>query len=72
MQYLVTFDVPYSDSDVFVQIFLDNVPQLESWVPGDYGQIQQMVYAPAGNHVLKIYAADQLYRDEVITFSEQG
>ena len=72
VQYLVTFDVPYSDSDVFVQIFLDNVPQLESWVPGDYGQIQQMVYAPAGNHVLKIYAADQLYRDEVITFSEQG
>ena len=72
--YLVTFDVPYSEGDVFVQIFLDDVPQLETWIPGDYslttGLLQQRLDAPAGDHTLKIYADDQLYRDEVITFSE--
>ena len=72
--YFVTFDVPYSDSDIFVQIFLDGVPQLETWVPGDYalttGQIQQRLDAPAGDHDLKVYVAEQLWRDEVVTFSE--
>lgn len=72
LAYLVTFEVPASDADVLVQMFLDDEVVFESGVPGTIGTIQQMMHAPAGDHRLRIYAGDVLYRDEVITFREQG
>lgn len=57
-----------------MQIFLDGAPDFESWVDGDYSQtvgpLVHTLHATAGEHRLQIYAADQLWRDEVITFSE--
>ena len=74
IQYPISFDVPYSPDQVLVQIFLDDTPVFDSYVSGDYsvtvGPLQMNLDATAGDHRLRIYAADQLWRDEVITFSE--
>ena len=64
--------MPASDADVLVQMFLDDEVVFESGVPGTIGTIQQIMHATAGDHRLRIYAGDVLYRDEVITFREQG
>ena len=72
--YPITFDVPYSPEEVLVQMFLDGEEVFNSTVPGDYatttGPLLHTLYAPAGEHRLQIYAADQLWRDEILTFSE--
>lgn len=74
IQYPISFDVPYSPDQVLVQIFLDEETVFDSYVAGDYsvvnGPLQMNLSAAAGDHRLRIYAADQLWRDEVITFSE--
>ena len=66
--------MPYSPDQVLVQIFLDDTPVFDSYVSGDYsvtvGPLQMHLDATAGDHRLRIYAADQLWRDEVLTFSE--
>ncbi len=72
LPYLVTFDVPASDADILVQMFLDGEIVFDAGVPGTIGTIQQPLQATAGDHRLQIYAGDILYRDEVITFREQG
>ena len=72
--YPITFDVPYSPEEVLVQMFLDGEEVFNSTVPGDYatttGPLLHTLYAPVGEHRLQIYAADQLWRDEILTFSE--
>ncbi|MDE7220120.1 MAG: PASTA domain-containing protein, partial [Oscillospiraceae bacterium] len=74
IQYPVSFDVPYSPDQVLVQIFLDEDVVFDSYVSGDYsivnGPLQITLNATAGDHRLRIYAAEQLWRDEVLTFSE--
>ena len=74
IDYPISFDVPFSPEEVLVQIFLDESEELNSSFPGDYaaiyGPIQFTLHATAGEHRLRIYAAEQLWRDEVLTFSE--
>jgi len=66
----ITFDVPYSYEDVMVLMYLDDEIVFEQAIPGTTGVLAQTLYAKAGSHRLRIYAADLLWRDEVILFSE--
>ena len=74
--YPISFDVPFSPEDVVVQIFLDETEELNTTVSGEDAllngplHIEHTLYAAAGEHRLRIYAAEQLWRDEVLTFSE--
>ena len=74
--YPISFDVPFSPEDVLVQIFLDETEELNTTVSGEDVllngplHIEHTLYAAAGDHRLRIYAAEQLWRDEVLTFSE--
>ena len=74
--YPISFDVPFSPEDVLVQIFLDETEELNTTVSGEDAllngplHIEHTLYATAGEHRLRIYAAEQLWRDEVLTFSE--
>ena len=74
--YPISFDVPFSPEDVLVQIFLDETEELNTTVSGEDAllngplHIEHTLYAAAGEHRLRIYAAEQLWRDEVLTFSE--
>ena len=74
--YPISFDVPFSPEDVLVQIFLDETEELNTTVSGEDVllngplHIEHTLYAAAGEHRLRIYAAEQLWRDEVLTFSE--
>lgn len=68
----VAFDVPYSPEEVHVQIFLDDDVVYDETLPGDFGRLEQTFQRKTGDYRLRIYAGEQLWRDEVITFSEQG
>jgi len=68
--YPITFEVPYSEEPVLVQIFLDDALFFDQEVPGDQGSIMVTLEGTAGTHRLRIYAADQLWWDEEIQFSE--
>ncbi|MDE7261163.1 MAG: Stk1 family PASTA domain-containing Ser/Thr kinase [Oscillospiraceae bacterium] len=65
----VVFTTPASEEDVRVQIFLDNDNVLDSMLPGEY-QLEETVYAKAGSYRLRIYVNDQMWRDEIVTFSD--
>jgi len=67
----VVFVTPPSEEDVRVQIFLDNDNVLDAVFPGEY-TLEENIYAKAGSYRLRIYADDQMWRDEVVTFSESG
>ncbi|MDE6880315.1 MAG: Stk1 family PASTA domain-containing Ser/Thr kinase [Oscillospiraceae bacterium] len=66
----VTFSVPYSPEEVHVEIYLGTALVFEKNLPGDYGQLEETLTAKAGDYQLRIYADDQKWVDEVITFSE--
>lgn len=68
LEYPVSFQVPFSPEDVLVQFFLDDDLVLDTTVPGDFGVIEQTLRAKAGVHRLRIYAGEQLWRDEELTF----
>ena len=64
----VIFITPASEADVRVQIFLDNENVLDAMFPGEY-TLEQDIYAKAGSYRLRIYADEQMWRDETVTFS---
>ena len=68
----IVFDVPYSPEEVHVQINLEDDVIYNETLPGDFGRLEQTIQRKAGDYRLRIYAGNQLWRDEVITFSEQG
>ncbi|MBD5161773.1 MAG: Stk1 family PASTA domain-containing Ser/Thr kinase [Oscillibacter sp.] len=70
LEYPVSFHVPFSPEEVLVQFFLDDDLVLDTTVPGDYGVIEQTLQAKAGVHRLRIYADEQLWRDDDLTFGE--
>lgn len=72
LEQTIAFDVPYSPEEVHVQIYLGEDAIYDNIVPGDYGRLEQTVQRKAGDYPLRIYAGGQLWRDEVMTFSEQG
>ena len=72
----VLFTTPVIESDegeekteMRVQIFLDNENVFDSMLPGEY-PLEQTIYAKAGSYRLRIYANDQIWRDETVTFSD--
>jgi len=67
----VIFITPPSETDVRVQIFLDNDNVLDSMFPGEY-TLEENIYAKAGSYRLRIYADDQMWRDEIVTFGDSG
>ena len=68
ISYPITFDVPYSEDPVLVQIFLDREIVFDQEVPGNYGTLSLTLQAEAGDHKLEIYAANKLFWDEEIQF----
>ena len=66
----IGFNVPFSPEAVHVEIYLDDALILESDLPGDFGRLEHTAYAKAGDHRLRIYANDQQWTDETVTFSE--
>lgn len=66
----VTFEVPYGPEDVHVEIYLGTALVCDKTVPGDTGLLEETLTAKAGDYQLRIYADDQMWVDEVITFSE--
>ena len=68
ISYPITFDVPYSEDPVLVQIFLDREIVFDQEVPGNYGTLSLTLQAEAGDHKLEIYAANKLFWDEEILF----
>ena len=57
------------ETEMRVQIFLDNENVFDSMLPGEY-PLEQTIYAKAGSYRLRIYANDQIWRDETVTFSD--
>ncbi len=68
LEYPITFDVPYSEEPVLLQLFLDGQVIADQEVPGDYGTFSHTLRAKAGSHRLQIYAANKLFWDEEILF----
>ena len=68
LEYPITFDVPYSEEPVLLQLFLDGQIIADQEVPGDYGTFSHTLRAKAGSHRLQIYAANKLFWDEEILF----
>ena len=68
LDYPITFDVPYSEEPVLLQLFLDGQVIADQEVPGDYGTFSHTLRAKAGSHRLQIYAANKLFWDEEILF----
>ena len=66
----VTFEVPYSPEDVHVEMYLGTALVYDETVPGDTGTLEKTLSARAGDYQLRIYADEQMWVDEVITFSE--
>ena len=69
----VLFIVPDSLEEVRVQIYLDNTNVYDAMhLGGD--TLETTIYAKAGSYQLRIYADNQIWRDETVTFSdsEQG
>ena len=67
---MVTFNVPFSPETVHVEIYLEGELKYSEDLPGDYGMLEETLYAKAGEYGMKIYADSQLWVDEVVTFSE--
>jgi len=66
----VTFNIPFSPEPVSIKILLDGSVVYEDDLPGDYGLLEETIYAKAGEYQLEIYANEQKWVDEVVTFSE--
>ena len=66
----IGFNVPFSPEQVHVEIYLDDSIVFESDLPGDFGRLEETIYAKAGDHRLRIFADDQQWTDETVTFSE--
>ena len=49
ISYPITFDVPYSEDPVLVQIFLDREIVFDQEVPGNYGTLSLTLQAEAGD-----------------------
>jgi serine/threonine protein kinase/beta-lactam-binding protein with PASTA domain len=67
---VVGFNVPYSPEEVHIEIYLDNDIVFDSNIPGDFGRLEETIYAKAGEHRLRIFADDQQWTDDTVTFSE--
>ena len=66
----ITFDVPYSPENVYVEIYLGTARVFSESVPGDIGTLANEFSAKVGDYQLRIFADGQQWVDEVITFSE--
>ena len=64
----ISFHVPFNFFPVSVEMYLDNTLVFSSELPGDYGLLEQTVYAKAGTYQLRIFVNDQLREDRVIVF----
>jgi len=71
---LISFEVPYNEEDVLVEMYLDDTLIFESDLPGDYssvnGPLEVPVFAVAGDYRLQIFVGGAICVDKVITFSE--
>ena len=67
---VISFTVPESSGEVFVEMFLDTTQVFASDLPGTQGLLEVPVYQKAGSYELRIYVDDVLEHYEVMTFGE--
>ena len=68
----VSYTVPASDYDVYVEMYLDDTRFFASTLPGTVGTIQEKVFQKAGTYELRIYLNDVVDYYDVLTFSSDG
>ena len=66
----ITYDIPYSPTEVSVAVYLDSTELLKTNLPGDFGTLELTLSAKAGEYRLRIYVNDVLQEERSVVFSE--
>ena len=67
---VVTYEIPYSPTEVNVAVYLDSTEVLKTNLPGDFGTLELTLTAKAGEYRLRIYVNDLLQEERTVVFSE--
>lgn len=67
---VITYDIPYSPTEVSVAVYLDSTEVLKTNLPGDFGTLELTLSAKAGEYRLRIYVNDVLQEERTVVFSE--
>ena len=68
----VSYTVPASEGDVYVEMYLDDTRFFAGTLPGTVGTIQEKVFQKAGTYELRVYLNDVVDYYDVLTFSANG